>query len=176
MVTSRFSTIDSFCAAMLPVAIILSLMASGAAAAPIRDLPQHCRQALNDDEIRGYAPELHNQTIEGFRKLFPGAAVTPDSSEFQTQAQYRCMNGKVMICFIGANLPCSKINVNRDNPGANEYCRGAKNGDSVPAAAAGHDTLYTYECYRGKPKIVGTIWQLDQRGFAKKLWTELPSR
>jgi hypothetical protein len=83
------------------------------------------------------------------------------------------MNGKALVCFIGANLPCAKINTSRDNRGASEFCRSNPNADFVPLFAAGHDTLYSYRCRDGRAEIKGKVWALDERGFAKKLWTEI---
>jgi hypothetical protein len=141
------------------------------------DLHRLCRQAGNDDSIRQYSHDLYDGTVAAFRTLFPDARGAPDESELETQAQYRCMNGKVMVCFIGANLPCVKMNANRDNSGADEYCRQNPATDSfVSAAAAGHDAVYSYRCHNGKAEITGTPWELDKRGFAKKLWTPLPDR
>lgn len=172
----RFSRIGIFATA-LPLGFLLGLVAlGGAAAAPVKDLHQLCRQVRNDDTIREYSHDLYHVTVGAFRKLAPDAKGTPDGSDFETQAQYRCMNGKVMVCFVGANLPCVKMNASRDNPGADEFCRGNPNDDFVPAVATGHDAVYSYRCRNGKAEITGDPWELDERGFAKKLWTALPDR
>ncbi|MGX7876015.1 hypothetical protein ACVDG5_027885 [Mesorhizobium sp. ORM6] len=81
-----------------------------------------------------------------------------------------------MVCFVGANLPCAKMNVTRDDPGADEFCRQNPNENGVPAAATGHDTVFSYGCRHGKAEVVGQTWQLDERGFARKLWAALPDR
>jgi hypothetical protein len=84
------------------------------------------------------------------------------------------MDGKVLACFVGANLPCAKMNAARDNPGANEFCKTNPNDDVVPAFATGHDAVYSYKCASGKAVVTGNSWALDKRGFAKELWTEVP--
>jgi hypothetical protein len=83
------------------------------------------------------------------------------------------MNGRLLACFVGANLPCGKMNTARDNRGADEYCRANANTDVVPAFATGHDTIYSYRCASGRAVIVGRTFALDARGFAAKLWAPI---
>ncbi len=173
MTVLRFTIIGGFCAALLFAASVSPSSATDATA-EVGDLHQYCRKAGNDDTIRSYSLALHDGTLDAFRKLFPDAQDTPDDSVFQTEAQYRCMNGKIMACFVGANLPCVKLNTARDNPGADDFCRQTPNSDFVPMVATGHDTIYSYRCRNGKAEVAGDIWELDERGFAKKLWAELP--
>ena len=135
-----------------------------------------CARLGNDDSIRDYDPSLHAGTASAFRKRFPNAKSGPDGEFWQTQAQYRCMNGKVVVCFVGANLPCTKMNAKRENPGADVFCRNNPDAGSVPAYAIGHDSIHAYRCRNGKAEVTRTTRQLDQRGFAKDLWIELPAR
>ncbi|WP_217578075.1 hypothetical protein [Mesorhizobium sp. GbtcB19] len=158
---------------------LLSAFVAGAAtakAAPADDLYKLCRQVKNDDTIRPYSHELYGGTVKAFKRLFPDATSALQEQELQTQASYRCMNGKVLACFVGANLPCAKMNTARDNPGADEFCKANPNADVVPAFATGHDAVYSYKCASGKAVVAGNSWQLDKRGFAKKLWTVVPER
>jgi hypothetical protein len=168
---SHFSNIGAaaWLISLLGVAALGVMKAEAAA-----DMHQLCRQVRNDDAIRDYSPALHDETAQAFKELFPDAQSAPD--ELQTQAQYRCMDGKVMVCFVGANLPCAKMNAARDNPGADEFCRQNPNAEGVPAVATGHDTVYSYRCRNGQAEIADELWELDERGFAKKLWAALPDR
>jgi hypothetical protein len=162
--------------ALFPAFALLAITAGSAAATPAQDLHKLCRQVKNDDTIRPYSHALHGGTVKAFKKLFPGAASVPRESELQTQASYRCMGGKVLACFVGANLPCAKMNAARDNPGADAFCKTNPDDDTVPAFATGHDTVYSYTCRDGKAVVAGQAWQLDKRGFAKTLWAEVPQR
>jgi hypothetical protein len=172
----RLSNITLSLAAML-LGLVTIVAAAGSTVATADDnLRQHCRQVRNDDTPHDYSPALRDKTIRGFKELFPSARSIPADDELATQAVFRCMNGKILVCFRGANLPCAKINASRDNPGANAYCHDNPNTSVVPAVAAGHDTLYSYRCRNGRPEIAGKIWTLDARGYARKLWTELPDR
>ncbi|KRE11560.1 hypothetical protein ASE66_23760 [Bosea sp. Root483D1] len=145
-------------------------------AAPEADLTAVCVRLGNDDGIRDYDPALRARTASAFRKLFRNAKNGPDGESWQTQAQYRCMNGKVMVCFVGANLPCTKMNAKRENTGAGMFCRDNSEAGSVPAYAIGHDSIHAYRCRDGKAEVTGITRQLDPRGFAKDLWIELPAR
>lgn len=154
----------------------LSVASSQAKDADFKDgLFQHCATVRNDDMVRGYEPSLRDPTLKGFKALLPNARGESNPSDFVTQAQYRCMDGKVMVCFLGANLPCSKINTAKDNPGVKAFCTDNPDANSVPAVAAGHDSAYAYKCRGGKAVVDGTIWKLDERGFAEKIWTALPA-
>jgi hypothetical protein len=177
----RLSAIVLFVPAVLSASMLLVAVAGIAAAAPATanaapgtDLHKLCRQVKNDDAVRPYSHELYDGTVKAFKKLFPDASGTPQESELQTQANYRCMNGKVLACFVGANLPCAKMNGARDNPGADAFCKTNPNDDVVPAFATGHDAVYSYKCRNGKAVVTGAVWALDKRGFAKKLWAEVP--
>ena len=135
---------------------------------------QHCAKVRNDDTVRSYEPSLREPTIKAFKALFPGAHDEPDPSSFAAQAHYRCMDARVMVCFIGANLPCAKINTAKINPGANAFCKQNPDTDLVPAAATGHDSAYAFKCRGGQAVVDGATWTLDKRGFAQKIWTALP--
>ena len=175
MTVFRYSNIRfALSATLLGIIAIFHMTGVAAAAAPGPDLHQLCSEERNDDTIRAYSHALYGGTVEAFKKLFPAATATPDEAELKTQAHYRCMNGKIMVCFVGANLPCVKMNNARNNPGADGFCRQHRNEDNVPAFAIGHDAVFSYRCRNGRAEIVSSAWKLDERGFAKKLWTVLP--
>lgn len=169
MTAIRFSTIGLFAATLLSAFAFIAVDSAAA-----EDLYKLCRQLKNDDTIRPYSHELHDGTVKAFKKLFPDANGTLSESELQAEANYRCMNGKVLVCFVGANLPCAKMNASRDNPGADAFCKANPNNEVVPAAATGHDAVYAYKCRNGKAVITGNPWKLDKRGFGKTLWAEVP--
>ncbi|MEO6381578.1 MAG: hypothetical protein ABIO35_06165 [Nitrobacter sp.] len=80
----------------------LSVASSQAKDADFKDgLFQHCATVRNDDTVRGYELSLRDPTLKGFKALFPNAWGKSNPSDFVTQAQYRCMDGKVMVCFSG---------------------------------------------------------------------------
>lgn len=174
--TTRFAVGMIWALGLAAAALPLPYFGHQVRAAPEADLVAVCARLGNDDSIRDYDPSLRAGTASAFRKLFPDAKNGPVEDSWQTQAQYRCMNGKVMVCFVGANLPCTKMNAQRGNPGADMFCRDNPDAGSVPAYSTGHDSIHTYRCRNGKAEATGTTRQLDQRGFAKDLWIELPAR
>ncbi len=152
----------------------LGLASSARAQTANDDLPALCASLRNDDTLRAYQPSLRGGTVKAFRAMFPGAKAAPDDALLQAQAKFRCMNGKAYVCFIGANLPCGKLNTSRENEGAENFCRSEPEADFVPMSATGHDSVYSYRCHDGKPEVLRATYELDERGFAKSLWMALP--
>ncbi|OYV37925.1 MAG: hypothetical protein B7Z80_11500 [Rhodospirillales bacterium 20-64-7] len=148
---------------------VVLLAAPGVTAA---DLATRCAAAGNDDTIRPYDASLRAQLQKSYERLFPKAPV--DDRMIAAQAHIRCMDGRLYACFAGANLPCRKMNTARANTGAAAFCRSNPDAPVVPAFATGHDSIYEYRCRSGKAEITGrTLFDLDSRGFAKRLWTPL---
>jgi hypothetical protein len=94
----------------------------------------------------------------------------PNEQAFQAGAHIRCMDGRLLACFTGANLPCEKMNAARDNKGAEAFCQANPDAPVVPAFATGHDTIYSYRCVGRRAEIAGTTFPPDARGFAATLW------
>jgi hypothetical protein len=87
---------------------------------------------------------------------------------------WRCLDGAVYVCTVGANLPCqSKADRARRNPGAEAFCRDNRDADVVPAYAAGHRTIYAWRCISGRAVHGEIIVKLDRRGFQLDLWRRL---
>lgn len=88
---------------------------------------------------------------------------------------FRCVDRRVAICTVGANLNCGKANQSRTpGPGAVEWCQSNPEADFVPAFAVGHDTIYAWACHRGEPRIDKQVSQVDSRGFVAENWKVLP--
>jgi len=158
----------------LPIGAALLLAGLAHAEAAGDDLPALCASLGNDDTLRDYQPSLRAGTVKAFRAMFPGSKTPPDDAMLETQAKFRCMGGKVHVCFIGANLPCGRLNTSRQNEGAENFCRTDPEADFVPLVATGHDSIYAYRCHDGKAEILRVSYELDERGFAKSLWMVLP--
>jgi hypothetical protein len=130
-----------------------------------------CAQTRDDDTVRPYDPSIHAGLLRAYVHLFPQARMPPNEQDFQAGAHIRCMDGRLWACFTGANLPCDKLNMARDNRGAEAFCQTNLDAPVVPAFATGHDTIYSYRCVAGRAEITGTTFALDARGFAATLWT-----
>ncbi|MCB0108792.1 MAG: META domain-containing protein, partial [Caldilineaceae bacterium] len=88
---------------------------------------------------------------------------------------WRCMDGKVYACFVGANLPCdSKANTS-DAPtdAMNAFCAAQPNADAIPAAVTGHDTIYAWSCVDGKATASEQLFQVDAQGYVTDFWYEI---
>jgi hypothetical protein len=133
-------------------------------------LVEQCARVQNDDTVRRYDPSLKAGLLKAYAQLFPQARIPPDEREFQAGSNIRCMDGRLLACFIGANLPCSKMNTARDNKGADAFCRANQDAPVVPAFATGHDAAFNYRCVAGRAEITGETFPLDARGFAASLW------
>jgi hypothetical protein len=157
------------------VALLQPGLSGPARAAPDTDLSAICARLGDDDTIRDYDPALRDRTAAAFKTTFPDAKALPDGVFWETQAHYRCMDGRVMVCFVGANRPCARMNAKRENPGADRFCHDNPDAASVPAYAIGHDSIHAYRCRDGRAEVTGTTRQLDRRGFARDLWVALPA-
>lgn len=123
------------------------------------------RQGNYDDHLR--APPRTLATI--IKKLFNV------SGRYALQTtNYRCADGKVMLCNEGANLPCGKANVSKTLPGATGWCKDNPNSDFIPMVATGHDTIYTWHCTNGHAIADTPVSKVDSRGFFVEYWKAVP--
>ncbi len=88
---------------------------------------------------------------------------------------WRCMDGKVYACFVGANLPCqAKANTDRTPTQAeNDFCQQNVNADFIPMVVTGRETVYEWRCKDGVPEIARQFAQPDARGFLPDIWYEI---
>lgn len=108
-------------------------------------------------------------------KKATGAAADAPLNIFVQGSYWRCMNGKVYGCFVGANLPCTAKADTSRTPTADEtdFCKANANADVVPAVVTGRDTVYEWRCRNGAPDIVRQVVTPDARGFLSQYWYEL---
>lgn len=123
-----------------------------------------CKRVGTDDTTRPIPQSLVPAVNAAFGVWMPDQ-VAMDSSVF------RCAEGHVMVCTVGANLPCGKANTSRaPNAGELQWCGDNPNAAFIPAVATGHDTIYQWRCHAGSPHIVRQSLQVDQRGFVAGYW------
>jgi hypothetical protein len=134
---------------------------------------EQCAQVQNDDAIQPYNPSLRAGLLKAYARLFPQLRMPPDDREFEAGVHIRCMDGALLACFTGANLPCTKMNTARDNTGADAFCQTNPDAAGVPAYATGHDAAYAYRCVGGRAIVAGKAFKLDPRGFAASLWAPI---
>jgi hypothetical protein len=87
---------------------------------------------------------------------------------------FRCVDGHVLVCTTGANLPCGQANSSR-TPGAGAvgWCHDHPDSTFIPAVATGHDTIYAWRCLDRRPKVIRQTQRVDARGFFARYWREV---
>jgi hypothetical protein len=87
---------------------------------------------------------------------------------------FRCVDHRVKVCTVGANLPCGKADRSRvPSTGTRAWCREHPGADFVPAAATGHDTIYEWRCRGSVPQVGRRVLRVDERGFVADFWRQL---
>jgi hypothetical protein len=90
-------------------------------------------------------------------------------------SSWRCMDGSVYACFVGANLPCD-AKANTDQAPTQEeidFCQANKNADVIPAAVTGRETVYEWRCSDGAPETVQQVFHPDPQGFLSEFWYKI---
>jgi len=130
------------------------------AAVVVADVP-------DTDSIGPGAPDA---IARAMLKLYPAVRV-----DMLKQSNWRCMDGKVMACFIGANRPCgNKADTSRTpSAGAKRFCRVHPDADAIPMYATGRETVYEWRCMNGEPTPVRQIQSVDVQGYPADIWNVL---
>jgi hypothetical protein len=147
-------------------------VASDVVASATRDPFAYCSMIGNIDRPAGGSSPVP-VALEPF---LSNALGLPSGLEFRPESYYwRCMNGMVFVCAIGANIPCgAKANLAKRNLGADNYCRDNPEATFVPAYATGHETLYAWSCSHGKAAPGKRTVKLDPRGYRMDIWHKVP--
>jgi hypothetical protein len=85
---------------------------------------------------------------------------------------WRCMDGELYACTVGANLPCAEKADTRREPSAavSEFCRQNPGADVIPMAVTGRTTVFEWRCADARPTIVRQIAQPDGAGYLANIW------
>jgi hypothetical protein len=158
--------------AWLIVLVILVLddatAAGGTRSARIADPFAYCARLGTIDTPKGGASPVPSALIPFLRTtlgLSGEAPLTPQSY------YWRCMDGAVYVCAIGANRPCaSRADRTTHNTGADNYCRENLDTEFVPAYATGHNTVYEWSCAGGRAVPGKRAIKADGRGYPAEFW------
>jgi hypothetical protein len=145
-----------------------------AAAGPqaIADPFTYCAKAGTDDRVGLPAGEQAAVLLEPYARAAFG--VSPNVPLAASSIFWRCMDTKVYVCAVGANLPCaSRANQAKRNRGAQSFCREHPDAADVPAYAVGHDSVYEWRCTAGRAVRGAPVATIDRRGFRADIWHEL---
>ncbi len=118
-------------------------------------------------------PAMPESVARGLQK----AMNVPDTplDILQQGSTWRCMDGQVYACFVGANLPCAAQGDTSQTPTQAEilYCQQNPDSDFIPAAVTGRETVYEWRCAAGSPEVVRQVSETDAQGFMADIWYPL---
>ena len=150
---------------------LLVVVAMGPATAAIarqgEDAFKYCQRVVTDDDPGTVPASL----IPSFVRAFGSHPDTPRLVE--GYLHYRCYQGTVMGCIVGANLNCGKADVSVRSQGGDEWCRENPNDQSIPMSATGHSTIYSWRCSGTRAVPDRKISPVDYRGFEMLNWKVL---
>jgi hypothetical protein len=127
-----------------------------------------CTAGVNDDNVRPLPESLAPKAARVFRlHHLPGGG-----GAYGTV--FRCMNGQILVCNFGADLPCDKAQTDPDLPQGAHWCRTNPQAGYIPAYITGHDNIFHWRCLNGAPVHVGPAEPIDARGFIARYWQALP--
>ena len=131
------------------------------APAPRESPRTHCASVGTDDTLLTPPPSL----APAIRRLFN------IRGHYEAKAAYyRCADGAVKVCFVGANLPCGKANTRKNLPAVARWCETHPDTESIPLYVTGHDLLYSWHCVGAKVTTGAPVGTLDGRGFFENYW------
>jgi hypothetical protein len=127
-----------------------------------------CTRIGTDDTLRPIPESLVPSINRAFGTTMP-ARMGIDTTV------YRCSGRHVLVCTMGASLPCGKANTSRaPGPGAIAWCRDHPNAAFIPAVATGNDTIFSWRCRDDVPRADRQVLDVDPRGFIGTYWKLLP--
>jgi hypothetical protein len=143
-------------------------VAGDLAATAIGDPFAYCSRMGSIDEPEGGTSPIPS-TLEPYLARTLGLST---EVRFKSESYYwRCMNGAVYVCAIGANIPCdAKADRTKRNSGADKYCEENRDAAVVPAYATGHATIYGWSCSAGKAVRGKRTAEVDRRGYRIDIW------
>jgi hypothetical protein len=142
--------------------LALAWLAGGATARA--QSPPLCRGGVTDDTTRPIPPALVPAAV----RLF-GLEAMP-REQVGRSTLYRCAEGRVLLCNLGANLPCDKANTSRDLPAATAWCAENPGSDFIPMYVTGHNTIYRWRCEGRRAITIGAPLDTDRQGFIAQFW------
>ena len=131
---------------------------------------EYCQQIRTDDTLRTVPPSL----VSAVARLFQLEAMP--LAQVERSTYFRCADGQVFVCTVGANLACGKADTRRDLPGVRAWCVEHAGSQNVPAYVTGHATFYLWRCDGPRPVASRSALSIDPRGFISQNWKRVDSR
>lgn len=164
--------------AALSICLILAAVPSPARAGQLTytDPFAYCAAVgtIDQPDSRYTGEPVPEAIAEGLRAAFglgPDHPLVP----FQRGTHWRCMEGRVYACTVGANLPCMEKAETSRQPSQPmvAFCQANPDADVIPAVVTGRATIYQWHCRAGQPEILRQVNSPDARGFLSKFWYEI---
>lgn len=129
---------------------------------------------INAPDARYTGVKVPSSVVQALRRVAGIADTAPDSLLVHGTT-WRCMNGNVYACFVGANIPCdSRADTSRTPSAAmRTYCQQNPGADAIPAFVTGRATVYQWRCTKETPTIDRQVIQVDQAGYPADFWYKL---
>jgi hypothetical protein len=126
---------------------------------------------MSAPDARYTGPALPEAVARGLKAAMALPADAPIEPLLHSSI-WRCMNGKVYACTVGANLPCSeKADTGRDQaPALADFCRENPGAEVVPMAVTRRATVFAWRCTGDRPAIVRQFVQPDAAGYLANIW------
>ena len=126
---------------------------------------------IDTPDARYTGEEPPAAAVQGLRAAINAPADAPDDI-LKNGTFWRCADGQVKACFVGANIPCeTKADLSETpNEGMVAFCKENPDAEVVPAAAAGRATVYTWGCAGGVPVNGEQVLHADAQGFIAEFW------
>ena len=126
---------------------------------------------IDAPDARYVGPQVPEAIARGLRAATEAA---PDASldSFITGTSWRCMDGQVYACTVGANLPCWEQANTSQIPTADmtNYCQANPTAAALPGFVTGRSTVYAWSCQNGVATPGQQVMQVDARGFLATNW------
>jgi hypothetical protein len=122
-------------------------------------------------DSRYTGPKVPEAVARGLKTAFGAPANAPLES-FLRNTYWRCMDGRVYACTVGANLPCQeRADTSRiPGQGVSDFCKNNPQAEVIPAVVTGRATVYEWKCTNAVPEVVRQFAHPDARGFLSNIW------
>jgi hypothetical protein len=130
---------------------------------------------IDTPDSRYTGPRMPDAIAQGLKQA-SGASADAPTQLFTDNAFWRCADGKVLACTVGANLPCTeKADTSRTPTQAEmDFCQANPAAEVIPAAVTGRATVYEWKCTNGSPEIVKQVAEVDAQGYLAHIWYIIP--
>ena len=134
-----------------------------------------CSRGMNSPVMSGQTSDM-SLPAGLVKPMVTSGLASPEMPIKLLQAsRWRCMDGGVWVCLIGANLPCDEQADLSTSPSdkMNEFCQSNPDADGIPAYVTGRASVYVWAC-EGQQAVAGKQFtEADEAGYLSNIWQQL---